>query len=231
MKSKKLYGQWLSLTLLSVFTLTVKGQVNSYGLQPILKSAYDSIVDLNPHLRLVNLENAIPEIILDIRYATTGNFIGKQAYELPMAFAREDVSIALKAVVQELKEENLGLKIFDAYRPYSVTVLFYETFPDTTFVASPFTGSRHNRGAAVDVTLVDLSTNLELDMGTAFDEFSEISHPEFKDLPKETLENRNKLRKVMEKNGFSIYPTEWWHFDYRDWEKYNILDVPFSEIN
>ena len=148
-----------------------------------------------------------------------------------MAFAREEVSIALKAVVQELKKENLGLKIFDAYRPYSVTVLFYETFPDTTFVASPFTGSRHNRGAAVDVTLVDLSTNMELDMGTAFDEFSEISHPAFKDLPKETIENRNKLRKIMEKNGFSIFPTEWWHFDYRGWDKYNILDVPFSEIN
>ena len=127
-------------------------------------------------------------------------------------------------------ERGLALKIFDAYRPYSATVKFYEIYRDTNYVASPYIGSRHNRGCAVDITLVDMETGEELPMPTAYDNFTEKAHPNFEDLPANLIANRDYLIETMQQFGFKVYPTEWWHFDFNGWEQFNLLDIKFEDL-
>jgi len=204
---------------------------NPYGLDIISDvEVYQQQVNLNPDLELLNISNEIPGIVLDIRYATDNNFTGKVIYTLPMAFARKKAVEALALVQDSLKKLNLGLKIYDAYRPYAATLLFYEVYPDTNFVANPRYGSRHNRGCAVDVSLVDIISGLEIKMPTPFDEFSERAHPDYMNLDQETLSNRSLLFGVMQHYGFKHYPTEWWHFDFEGWEEYPLMDIPFEAL-
>lgn len=179
---------------------------------------------------MIDIKHYIPEIVLDIRYATTNNFTKEQIYTLPKAFLRKPVADSLKKVQMELSKIGLGIKVFDAYRPYSATLKFYEVFPDTTYVAAPWRGSRHNYGCAVDLTLIELKTGRELRMPTEFDDFTSKAHHDYNDLPKDVIENRELLRKVMEKYGFKIYPDEWWHYDFYDWQNYEILDIQFEKL-
>jgi D-alanyl-D-alanine dipeptidase len=137
----------------------------------------------------------------------------------------------LRNAQEDLAEKGLGLVIYDAYRPYSATIQFFETYADSTFVAHPSKGSRHNRGCAVDVTLIDIETRTYLEMPTPFDDFSERAHPDFPNLTAEVLANRNLLRQVMEKNGFTVYPAEWWHFDFIGWEDFPLMDIPFEALH
>jgi D-alanyl-D-alanine dipeptidase len=111
-----------------------------------------------------------------------------------------------------------------------VTVKFYEVAHDTNFVADPRKGSRHNRGCAIDLTIINLKTGKELDMPTGFDSFSVKAAADYQNLPKAELTNRELLRRVMEAHGFKIYRTEWWHYDFNGWQNYPLLDIPFSEI-
>jgi D-alanyl-D-alanine dipeptidase len=180
--------------------------------------------------KLVEIKKYIPGIVLDIRYATTNNFTHHVMYKQARAFARLPVVRALQQIEAELKTKGLGLKIYDAYRPYSVTVTFYEVTPDTNFVADPKKGSKHNRGCAVDLSLIDLKTRKELDMPTGFDSFSKKAAAEYADLPKEELANRELLKSVMQAHGFRVISTEWWHYDFNGWQNYPLLDVPFSAI-
>lgn len=191
---------------------------------------YNQLVKQNPDNKLVDIKTYVPGIILDIRYATTDNFTGSKIYTEPMAFTRLPVANALKKVQLALNKKGLGLKIYDAYRPYSATVKFYEIYHDTTYVASPYTGSRHNRGEAVDVSIVDLKTGIELEMPTPFDDFTEKAHPDYQNLSKVAIQNRKLLMDIMQKNGFTVYPTEWWHYDFKGWEKFDIMDLTFEEI-
>lgn len=193
------------------------------------KDAYDREVKQNPDWKLEDLSK-IRGIYLDIRYATTNNFTGKVIYLSPRAFARMPVFDALQKVQDSLSHFMIGLKIYDAYRPYAASLKFFEVYPDTNFVANPRNGSRHNRGCAVDLTLVELSTGKELPMPTEYDNFTEKAHPDYKDLPDTVLTNRKLLFGIMEHFGFSYYPTEWWHFDYKGWEKYKLLDLTFEEL-
>lgn len=193
------------------------------------KDAYDREVKQNPDWKLEDLSK-IRGIYLDIRYATTNNFTGKVIYLSPRAFARMPVFDALQKVQDSLSHFMIGLKIYDAYRPYAASLKFFEVYPDTNFVANPRNGSRHNRGCAVDLTLVELSTGKELPMPTEYDNFTEKAHPNYKDLPDTVLTNRKLLFGIMEHFGFSYYPTEWWHFDYKGWEKYKLLDLTFEEL-
>ena len=193
------------------------------------KDAYDREVRQNPDWKLEELSK-IRGIYLDIRYATTNNFTGKVIYLSPRAFARMPVFDALQKVQDSLSHFMIGLKIYDAYRPYAASLKFFEVYPDTNFVANPRNGSRHNRGCAVDLTLVELSTGKELPMPTEYDNFTEKAHPDYKDLPDTVLTNRKLLFGIMEHFGFSYYPTEWWHFDYKGWEKYKLLDLTFEEL-
>jgi len=151
-------------------------------------------------------------------------------YPQARAFARLPVVLALKQVEAALKLQGLGLKIFDAYRPYAVTVKFYELIKDTDFVADPAKGSKHNRGCAIDLTIIELKTGKELDMPTSFDSFSKKAASNYIDLPKQEIADRALLKNVMQAHGFTELPTEWWHFDYNGWKNYELLDVPFSAL-
>lgn len=222
----------LALLLLGSYSCSRKSSKNPYGLDVIQSvNAYEVLVEKNPDKKLIDLQLFIPSIRLDIRYATTNNFIGKQIYISARAFARKPVAESLRNVQAQLNKEGLGLKIFDAYRPYSATVKMYEAYPDTNYVAPPWHGSRHNRGCAVDVTLVYLDNGKELPMPTPYDAFAEKAAVSYMQLPDSLISNRQILIDVMTQNGFSTYAYEWWHFDYKDWENYNLLDLSFEDLD
>ena len=201
-----------------------------YGLTPVAYDDYVESVRKNPQNELVDLEEVIPGIILDIRYASRNNFTGEQIYDRAKAYARKPVASALAQVQAELKKQGLGLKIFDAYRPYRATVKFYEVYKDTTYVASPYRGSRHNRGCAIDMTLIDLSTGMELKMPTGYDVFTKQAWPSTPVADPEVRENRSKLIAVMRRHGFRVNSSEWWHFDFVGWRSFEVLDVDFAEL-
>lgn len=191
---------------------------------------YHEQVRQNPDMELVDLEEHIKGILLDIRYATPENFTGEVIYSKPKAYLRKPVAEALKKVQDSLAYYGLGLLVYDAYRPYAATVRFFEVYPNPDFVADPRFGSRHNRGCAVDVTLVDLTTGLEIPMPTCFDEFTERAHPEYMDFPAEVIDNRTFLFNIMAQHGFNHYRTEWWHFDYNGWEDFPLTDLSFEDL-
>jgi D-alanyl-D-alanine dipeptidase len=145
-------------------------------------------------------------------------------------FLRRPAAIALHDVERELAREGLGLKIFDGYRPYRVTVRMWKPIRNPDFVADPAKGSRHNRGAAVDLTLIDLRTGRELAMPTGYDAFTVKARQDYNDLPAEAIANRARLRDVMTRHGFDPLPSEWWHFDFRGWEKFELLDLPLEKL-
>ena len=175
--------------------------------------------------KMIELKTIVPNIQYDLRYATTNNFMHRQVYKNDdRTFLRLVVARALARAQQELNEKNLSLKIWDAYRPYSVTRRMWDLIRDERYVADPKKGSGHNRGIAVDLTIIDRKTGKELDMGTGFDNFTDTAHQTFKDLPAEILANRSLLKTVMEKNGFVALETEWWHFFWND-TNFELLDI------
>lgn len=181
-------------------------------------------------IELVKLDSTIK---LDIRYATDNNFLGKSVYPEPRAFLQRPAAEALLLAHHWLKEQGYGLVVYDAYRPWSVTKLFWDmTPPDKrAFVANPSIGSVHNRGCAVDVGLYKISTGREVEMPSGFDEFTERSFITYTGGTVEQRKHRNLLRKAMEQEGyFFVYPEEWWHYDFKDLRDYPILDIPFSAI-
>jgi D-alanyl-D-alanine dipeptidase len=216
--------------LSTLLVLSSYRQDNSNKLNVSNTAAYCSAVKQDPDKKLVEIKKYIPGIALDIQYATTNNFAHHQMYPQAKAFARLPVVLALKQVEAALKLQGLGLKIYDAYRPYAVTVKFYDLIKDTDFVADPAKGSKHNRGCAIDLTIIDLKTGKELDMPTGFDSFSKMAASNYIDLPKQKIANRALLKSVMQAHGFTELPTEWWHFDYNGWKNYELLDVPFSAL-
>ncbi|MFA5443679.1 MAG: M15 family metallopeptidase [Bacteroidales bacterium] len=204
---------------------------NPYNL-PIAVTMEDYLAQVaeNPNTELVDLEEVIPGISLDIAYAKSENFTGIPIYTSPKAFLCRPVALALALAQDSLKKLGMGFEILDAYRPYAATLYFYEVYHDTTFVASPHTGSIHNRGAAVDLTLICLETGEELEMPTRFDSFSDTASHAFNDLPEHVLKNRATLRGIMEAYGFSIYEPEWWHYNYKNARSYPLRDVSFEEL-
>ncbi|MEP7074412.1 MAG: M15 family metallopeptidase [Acidobacteriota bacterium] len=181
---------------------------------------------------LVELTKLSKSIKLDIRYATANNFVGKPVYPEARAFLQKPAAEALVRVHKKLKEQGLGIVIFDGYRPWTITKLFWEVVPEDKrkFVADPAKGSKHNRGCAVDLSIYDLKTGELIPMPSGFDEFTERASPDYKGGTEQATANRDKLRKLMEAEGFTVNPNEWWHFDYKDWEKYAIYDIAFTEI-
>lgn len=174
---------------------------------------------------LVDVQLLDPSIIKDMRYATTDNFTGQILYPSDRCVLRESVAHRLLQAQRRLKSQGLGLKVFDCYRPVSVQQKMWAVFPDANYVANPATGgSRHNRGASVDVGLVD-ATGRELPMPSVFDEFSERSHLDFMEATPEALRNRQTLQAVMRQVGFSPVTTEWWHFDAPDWRDYELSNM------
>ena len=193
---------------------------------------YEKQVKADPNLRMVELRSLAPGLKYELKYAGTNNFTRTRMYPegTKETYLRLPAAQALKKVQDELNQQGLGLKIFDAYRPYSVTVKFWEMIKDERYVAHPAKGSGHNRGIAVDLTIIDLSLGLELNMGTGFDNFSDTAHQDFKELPPSVLQHRELLRSLMVKHGFKIYPDEWWHYYYPGGDKYAVLDLEFTKL-
>jgi D-alanyl-D-alanine dipeptidase len=192
--------------------------------------AYQSSVKSDKNKELVEIKKWIPNIKLDIRYATKNNFAKIAVYKQAKAFARLPVVEALRNVQNELNKSGIGLKIFDGYRPYSVTVKFYELASDKSFVANPKDGSRHNRGCAIDLTLINLKTGKELEMPTPYDSFAPEAAANFDKLSEQVLKNRTLLVNTMEKNGFKVLSNEWWHFDFDGWKNFELMDIPFEDL-
>jgi CubicO group peptidase (beta-lactamase class C family)/D-alanyl-D-alanine dipeptidase len=181
---------------------------------------------------LVELTKLDPTILLDIRYATPNNFMGAVFYQENRAFMQRPAAEAVVRAHKRLNEQGLGLLIYDAYRPWHVTKMFWDATPDEMkdFVANPANGSRHNRGCAVDITLYDLKTGEPISTVAGYDEFSPRSFPEYPGGTSRQRWYRELLRRTMEAEGFAVYEFEWWHFDYQDWKVYPILNKDFSEI-
>ncbi len=222
--------------LVIVFLLLHQGEsfaqkVNPHGLAVINTQAeYKKSISENAAKQLVELIKYIPGLKLDIRYATKNNFAKQAVYKQARAFARLPVAIALKNVQAELKKSGLGLKVFDGYRPYSVTVKFFDMASDKNFVANPKDGSRHNRGCAIDLTIINLKTGQELHMPTPYDSFAAAASADYKDLPANIIKNRDLLISVMERQGFRVLDNEWWHFDFIGWKNFELMDIGFEEL-
>ncbi len=220
----------LFLVGLCLLSGSATAQRYAYGLKPTQLPQYELSVEKDASMELIDLEIFIPGIVLDIRYATVNNFTKEKIYTLRKAYARRPVAEALKNAQTEFAKQGVGIKIFDAYRPYSATVKFYEVYKDTTYVASPYRGSRHNRGCAIDMTLVDLKTGMELVMPTEFDSFKREAWPSTPISDPTVKKNRELIISIMSKHGFKVNSSEWWHFDFRGWEKFEVLDIDFEDL-
>jgi D-alanyl-D-alanine dipeptidase len=173
-----------------------------------------------------------PTVHLEIRYATSNDFLGTPVYSQARAFLQRSAAQALLHVQQKLQPLGYGLLIHDAYRPWYVTKIFWDATPPEgkIFVADPAQGSRHNRGCAVDLTLYDLTTGKPVEMPGTYDEMSPRSFPDYPGGTSLQRWHRDLLRRAMESEGFTVYASEWWHFDYKDWREYPILNVPFEKL-
>lgn len=181
---------------------------------------------------LVDLTKVDPAIKLDIRYAGSDNFMGFPLYERAAAYMQRPAAEAVGAALKRLKPQGFGLLIHDAYRPWFVTKMFWEATPPEgrIFVADPAQGSRHNRGCAVDLTLYSLADSKPVEMTGRYDEMSQRSYPAYVGGTSRQRWHREVLRAAMEAEGFTVYPQEWWHFDYKDWAQYGIGTATFTEL-
>jgi len=215
--------------LFAIACATADVPANRHGLRVVPDLAtYERLARLDPEKRLVDLQSlGIP---IDIRYATPNNFMKQTLYPVAKAYLRAPTARALAEVQNELAPRGIGIQVFDAYRPYRVTEAMWEPIKNPDFVADPAKGSRHNRGAAVDLTLIDLRTGAELAMPTPYDDFTPRAAHAFTDLPADALANRALLRDVMTKHGFEPLPSEWWHYDFKAWERFELMDVPLEEL-
>ena len=171
-------------------------------------------------------------IHLDVRYATTNNFLGSVFYSSVRAFLQRPAAEALVRAARGLKPLGYGLLIHDAYRPWYVTKVFWDATPPASrwLVADPAQGSKHNRGAAVDITLYDLATGRPVEMPSTYDEATPRAVADFPGGTSRQRWHRALLRRVLEAEGFTVNPSEWWHFDYRDWQRYPILNKTFEDL-
>lgn len=182
-------------------------------------------------MNFILLSSIIKNLIEDLKYATQNNFTNQIIYpsDFAKAYLVNSAAYAFQKACQEFESLGYFVKVWDAYRPLSVQFILWNIVPDERYVASPYKGSRHNRGCAVDITLVD-QRGQELDMGTAFDDFSEKAHVDYFNLSPEVLANRTLLQNIMEKHGFLVHPFEWWHFDFQGWQNQPVLDISFQEL-
>ncbi len=234
--NNRFYIKQLGILFFSTFfLLQLAAQHNDYTRPPLTDKweDYKKQVKNDSTKKMVELKTMIPGILYDLRYASVNNFMRRLMYPAGTntTFLRIPVVKALQKVQKDLNEKGFGLKIFDAYRPYSVTAKFRELVKDERYVANPSKGSGHNRGIAVELTIVNLLSGKELDMGTGFDNFSDTSHHTFTLLSEEILQNRQLLKSTMGKYGFSAYAGEWWHYTLQDAAKFEILDIDFKKLN
>jgi D-alanyl-D-alanine dipeptidase len=181
---------------------------------------------------LVELAPLDSTIHLDIRYASDRNFLGTPVYTEARAFLQRPAAEALLRVHRALAAEGYGLLIHDAYRPWYVTRIFWDATPADKheFVADPLRGSKHNRGAAVDLSMYELRTGEPVTMPSTYDEFSERAYPSYTGGTADERHRRDLLRTAMEREGFSVASNEWWHFDHKDWKAYGLQNARFEDL-
>jgi zinc D-Ala-D-Ala dipeptidase len=226
--------QQVLLFFSTLWLLQMAAQTTNYIRPPVTNKweQYRKQVKEDSTKKMVEIKSVIPGIVYDLRYATLNNFMRRLMYPAGTnsTFLRMPAVNALQKVQKELNEKGFGLKIFDAYRPYSVTVKFWELVKDERYVANPSKGSGHNRGIAVDLTIINLQTGKALDMGTGFDNFSDTAHHTFTQLSEEVLQNRELLKTTMSKFGFNPYADEWWHYSIPNSSNFEILDIDFKKL-
>ena len=191
--------------------------------------AVDTAAKVSDLEEIVLLDSTIH---LDIRYATVNNFMRRPMYSQPRAFLRRPAAEALLRVHRKLRQKGFGILVFDGYRPWRVTKKFWDETPPSkrSFVADPRKGSKHNRGCAVDCSLYDLKTGAEVVMPTPYDDFTAAAAARSHAGTTIQRAERDLLRRAMEADGFRVEPNEWWHFDFRAWRDYPVLDVPFERL-
>ncbi|MEJ2187101.1 MAG: M15 family metallopeptidase [Gemmatimonadota bacterium] len=206
--------------------------IDSLRAEALAAAPPDSLMRAARGPDLVEVTQLDSTIHLDIRYATANNFMGEPFYAEPRAFLQRPAAEAVVRAARLLKPLGYGLLIHDAYRPWYVTKMFWDATPDSQkdFVANPAHGSRHNRGCAVDLTLYDLATGRPVAMPSGYDEFTQRAYADWPGGTSLARWHRALLRKAMEAAGFTVYQYEWWHFDYRDWHLYPVLNLRFDEI-
>ncbi len=217
----------LGLLLLSLPVFSQQIPLNKYGLPVVNDMAlYKSLVAADPAQALIR----VTDFATDVRYATPDNFTKTVLYPYSAVFLRRPAYEALLNLEEYLAPLGLGIKIFDGYRPYRVTEKMWEIVPDDRYAADPKKGSGHNRGVAVDLTLIYLKTGKEMPMPTPYDDFTEKAHHNYEDLDEEVKENRALLRTLMEAHGFVALETEWWHYSLKEPQKYPLMDIGFEEL-
>jgi len=181
---------------------------------------------------LVEVTSLDRTILLDVRYATSNNFLRWPVYPEARVFLQRPAAESVVRAHRALAPQGYGLLLFDGYRPWYVTRIFWDAVPPTQrdFVADPAEGSRHNRGCAVDLTLYVLATGREVQMPSGYDDFSEKAHPDYTGGTPAQRAARDVLRRAMEAEGFTVNDREWWHYDCRDWQQYRIENVAFKDI-
>jgi D-alanyl-D-alanine dipeptidase len=181
---------------------------------------------------LVEVAALDPTLRLDVRYATAGNFMGRVLYSQARVFLQRPAAEALVRAHRGLRAHGYGLLLFDGYRPWRVTKMMWDETPPAKrdFVADPQKGSKHNRGCAIDLSMYHLDSGREVEMPSAYDEFSPRADPSWTGGTAEQRARRDLLRRAMEAEGFTVEPNEWWHFNCRDWRQYPLLDVPFEDL-
>jgi len=225
----------ITLLLLSTIYSNAHAQKipsNKYGLQVVNKlSLYKKTAGSNESKRMEDISYRVPGIVIDLKYSSDKNFTGTPLYpQMIAAYARKAVTERIAVVQKQLNKKDLGLKIWDAYRPYSVTEKMWELVKDDRYAADPRKGSGHNRGVAIDLTIISLADNKELNMGSDFDNFTDTAHHNFDSIPAEVKANRKLLRELMEAAGFIALETEWWHYFLPDHKNYELLDLSFKEM-
>ncbi len=218
--------------LTSLNSIAQDSTLNKYGLWVIGKvKQLQKTVLQNPAKQMMDIKSIVPDVVLDLRYAGTNNFMHQKLYPpITTTYLRRPAADSLAVVQKQLSQSGFGLKIFDAYRPYAVTKKMWEPVQDDRYAADPKKGSGHNRGTAVDVTIINLTTKEELDMGTGFDNFSDTAHHAFNNLPEEVLQNRLLLKTTMEQHGFKALDTEWWHYSLPNATDFELLNIKFEDF-
>lgn len=184
----------------------------------------------NKGSELIPLKEIINPLYQKVFYATSDNFTGKVLYQQTGLYLCREAGERLKKVQDSLQSLGLSLLIFDAYRPYAVTVKMWEIVPDERYAANPKNGSGHNRGASVDLTLANARTGEPLPMPTGYDHFSDSAHHGFQGLPPEKAANRDFLKSIMEHFGFVALSTEWWHYSLPNAKRFPLLDLSFKDL-
>jgi len=203
------------------------------GFKPIKdKISFYNMVERDSLQAMIELKSLIPTVQYELRYASKNNFTGQRLYpkNTHTTYMRRKPAMALAKVAEELTGKGLGIKIWDAYRPFRTTVRFWELIHDERFVANPSKGSGHNRGTSVDLTLVDLKSGKELEMPTPFDDFSPAAFHGALNIDDFRIKNRALLKSTMEKYGFVPLETEWWHYSWQGASAYDVLDLSFKVL-